>query len=233
MVQVTTFSNLKPWFMKCQKESNTCWKYHTELVELKISLNNMLSKNGGMHANWNCWCDDVCCPIGLEIGECCAYQLSFLGLTTLWNSILCPKPEGDDWHKRDCLMGECNLCGIKTLKIRPIKQVQSTWTMQWQIYVKVVVGQKDNGDARKVIQFQYMDNGTPKFMDYLCPRLKNFVTHNFIAKWQDKVELPWLILPFKIFEGPLEVLRMCKLFYIGHLTYKFSVFYKPFCWDCV
>jgi hypothetical protein len=151
----------------------------------------------------------------------------------LWNSILCPKPKGDDWHKRDCLMGECNLCGIKTLKIYPNEQVQSTQTMQWQRYVKVVVEQKDNGDVCKVTQLQYMDIGTPKFLDYLHLRLKDFVTHNFTTKWQDKVELPCLIIPFKIFEGPLQVLRMCKLFYIGHLTYKFSVFYRPFFWDCV
>jgi hypothetical protein len=85
-------------------------------------------------------------------------------------------------------------------------------------YAKILVEQKDNGDAYKVTQLQYMDTGTPKFLDYLRPRLKNFVTHNFIAKWQDKVELPCLILPFGIFQGPLQVLCMCKLFYIGHLT---------------
>jgi hypothetical protein len=97
-------------------------------MELKIDLNNMRSKNGSTHANCNCRCEGVCCPIGVEVGECCAYQLSFLQLTTLSNSILCPKLEGDDWHKCDCLMGECNLCGIKTLKIYPTKRV-STWTM--------------------------------------------------------------------------------------------------------
>jgi hypothetical protein len=105
--------------------------------------------------------------------------------------------------------------------------------MQWRRYANVTVRQKDNGDARKVTQFQYMDTGTPKLLDYLCPRLKDFLTHNFIAKWQDKVELSCLIFPFKIFESPLQVLHMCKLFYIGHLTYKFSVFYRPFYWDCV
>ncbi len=86
----------------------------------------MCSRKGGMHANCNCRCEGLCCPIGAKVGECCAYQLSFPGLTTLWNSILCPKLEGDDWHKCDYLMGECNLCGIKTLKIYPIEHVQST-----------------------------------------------------------------------------------------------------------
>jgi hypothetical protein len=73
-----------------------------------------------------------------------------------------------------------------------------------------------------------MDTRTLEFLDYLCPRLKDFVTHNFITKWQNKVELPCLILHFRIFEGPLQVICMCKLFYIGHLTYKINVFIDPF-----
>ncbi len=84
MVQLITYSNLKPCFVKRQKEWSTCCcKYHTELVELKIGLNNMRSKNGGMHANCNCQCEGVCCPIGVEVGECCTYQLSFPGLIAL------------------------------------------------------------------------------------------------------------------------------------------------------
>ncbi len=83
-------------------------------------------QDGSTHANCNCRCEGVCCPIGVEVGECCAYQLSFPRLIALWNSSLCPKPKVDDWHKHDCLMGECNLCGIKTLKICPIEQVQRT-----------------------------------------------------------------------------------------------------------
>jgi hypothetical protein len=36
-----------------------------------------------MHANCNCQCEGVCCPIGVEVGECCTYQLSFPGLIAL------------------------------------------------------------------------------------------------------------------------------------------------------
>jgi hypothetical protein len=53
-----------------------------------------------------------------------------------------------------------------------------------------------------------MDFGTLEFLDYLWPTIT-------LAKWQDKVELPCLIFRFRIFEGPLQVLHMCKLFYIG------------------
>jgi hypothetical protein len=51
----------------------------------------------------------------------------------------------------------------------------------------VVAGQKDNGEDWKVTQLQYMDTPNLELLEYLCPRLKDFVTHNFVAKWQDKV----------------------------------------------
>jgi hypothetical protein len=50
-----------------------------------------------------------------------------------------------------------------------------------------VAGQKDNGKDWKVTQLQYMDTPTLELLEYPCPRLKDFGTHNFVAKWQDKV----------------------------------------------
>jgi len=51
----------------------------------------MHSKIGGLHANYDCKCV-VCCPLGANhnVQECFAYQLSFLGLTNLWTSIVFP-----------------------------------------------------------------------------------------------------------------------------------------------
>jgi len=34
-----------------------------------------------------------------------------------------------------------------------------------------------------------MDTPTLELLEYLCPRLKDFVAHNFVAKWHDKVPL--------------------------------------------
>jgi hypothetical protein len=73
----------------------------------------MRSKNGGLYANCDRWCV-ICCPLGVDqnVQECCAYQISFLGLTNLWTSIGCPIVNGHEWHKRACLMGDCTLCGL-------------------------------------------------------------------------------------------------------------------------
>jgi hypothetical protein len=89
-----------------------------ELVELRIGLNNIHSKTGGLHANCDCRYV-VCCPLGVDqnVEECCAYQLSFSRLTNLWTSIVCSIVDGHEWHKRACLMGDCTLCGIGTLKV--------------------------------------------------------------------------------------------------------------------
>jgi hypothetical protein len=59
-----------------------------------------------------------------------------------------------------------------------------------------MVGQKNNGDDWKVTQLQYMDTSTRKLLDYLRPRLVDFVIHKFVAQWQDKV---WKCTPTCVF----------------------------------
>jgi hypothetical protein len=58
--------------------------------------------------------------------EVCAFQLNptsssnmctvefqiYKGLIEFWTSVLCPKLILTKWHSRQCLMGECNHCGI-------------------------------------------------------------------------------------------------------------------------
>jgi hypothetical protein len=78
--------------------------------------------------------------------------MSFSRLTKLWASIVCPKIDGHEWHKKSCLMGDYTLCGIGTLKVCTIEKIPSAKTIQWNYqYATVMVGQKDNGDLRKKI----------------------------------------------------------------------------------
>jgi hypothetical protein len=63
-ILLIAFSNLKPWFVRHMKEWNTCcYHYHTELVELRIGLNNMRSNNADVHGNCPCKCIDICSPL--------------------------------------------------------------------------------------------------------------------------------------------------------------------------
>jgi len=124
-IELTSFICLKPWFVKHMKEWNTFYcHYHIELVEQKIGLNNMHSKISSIHANCACRCVDVYYPIYVQdVGDCYANQITFTGLVDLSSSILCPKPVGDEWHKRDCLMGDCLSYGINTLKVCPTEEL--------------------------------------------------------------------------------------------------------------
>jgi hypothetical protein len=84
-------------------------------------------------------------------------------------------------------MGDCISCGIETLKVCPIEETKSIKIVQWWWYAKVVVRQKDSGEDRKLHNYKYMDTPTLELLEYLHPRLNDFVTHNFDAKWHDKV----------------------------------------------
>jgi hypothetical protein len=85
------------------------------------------------------------------VGDYCANQITFARLANLSGSIICPKPIGDEWHKQDCLMGDCSSCVFNTLKVCPTKELFFVLRMvQSQRYAKVVIGHKNNGDYQKV-----------------------------------------------------------------------------------
>jgi hypothetical protein len=45
------------------------------------------------------------------------------GTTSLWESIVCPKGDFEEWHKRECLYGECFHCGVSNLNFVLLKKV--------------------------------------------------------------------------------------------------------------
>jgi len=59
-------------------------------------------------------------------------------------------------------------------------------------------------------QLQYMDIPTLELLNYLHPRLKEFVTHNFVARWQDKV----------------QQLQPCVHFIVAHICVGIYVHYN-------
>jgi hypothetical protein len=79
------FAALKPFFVKRMLERNTCYCiYHVELNELLMALNKM--RAGGK-----------VCTHKDEVG-CAASNTVYKGLTELWQSIVCPKGEFQEWH---------------------------------------------------------------------------------------------------------------------------------------
>ncbi len=63
LIQLTTFSSLKPWFVRNMKEWSTCCcHYHNKHLEFKIGLNNTRSKNRGVRAHYTFRCVQICGP---------------------------------------------------------------------------------------------------------------------------------------------------------------------------
>jgi hypothetical protein len=65
-----------------------------------------------------------------------------------------------------------------------IEETKSIKIVQWQWYAKVMVRQKDNGEIKKSHNYNaWIHQHILELLEYLHPRLKDFVIHNFVAKW--------------------------------------------------
>jgi hypothetical protein len=81
-------------------------------------------------------------------------------------------------------MGDCNHCGIHTLKLYPI-ELQTYKVIRWQNIGYKVVGQNEDCKDKKASKVEYHDIHPSELIEYLKPHLKAFVLHNFISRWQD------------------------------------------------
>ncbi len=54
----------------------------------------------------------------IHVGSLTTYP----SLTSLWESVVCPYKEFLEWNTRDCLFGECEMCGVENLLVYPIKE---------------------------------------------------------------------------------------------------------------
>jgi hypothetical protein len=60
------------------------------------------------------------------------------------------------FHKRVCLMGQCQDYGVEKLKLCPTKNSTKN-LIQWRCIGYVVVGKNNNGLDKKTSQVQYKD----------------------------------------------------------------------------
>jgi hypothetical protein len=76
-------------------------------------------------------------------------------LTKLWSSILCPTCVFSSFHRRDCLIGNFPICGVKTLKICP-SDLNLKRLVTWH-EISYVVGKSANGHVKKVFRVEYCE----------------------------------------------------------------------------
>ena len=101
-----SFDLLRPFWVKCMKERNVfCCIYHVEFQELLQGLNYMRLQSG-IHFVGTCTtcnCHEVCTAPSSNGTGCHGKTMTYSGTTALWESVVCPKDEFDQWHSRDCL----------------------------------------------------------------------------------------------------------------------------------
>ena len=180
-----SFEILKPFFVKKCKDRNVCCcKYHVELDMLREAYNTMRDAMKGVHTFISCTCLCSVCSDAPE-DSCSAHLTKCDGVTKFWEQIVCPKGESEEFHKLECLMGSCSQCGVDSLQLCPNEEANAAFKLKWRCFSYEVVGVNDDGEPRKRIQEVFMETSCVEFIDYLKPKLKEFVRHNFVARWQD------------------------------------------------
>ena len=158
------------------KERNTCCCiYHVELNELRIALNKYHATRPAGHY----------CEHEMESASCEASSMEFNGLTTLWEAVVCPKGEFEEWHNVKCLYGECGRCGVQKLPLCPDEEEGTDGReVEWRRFAYEETLSK-KGKVLKKLNLVYKKTAADVFFDYLKPKLQAFVTHNFVARWED------------------------------------------------
>jgi hypothetical protein len=85
-------------------------------------------------------------------------------------------------------MGECDVCGVeRKLLFCPLEvDPESEDILSWRRFQKVEIGKDDDGKPIKRVYEVHVDTSPVELVLYLKPILQKFVTHNYVARWQDE-----------------------------------------------
>jgi hypothetical protein len=153
---------------------------------LREGINNMRDVRRGVHATCTYSCKLCSSNANDDDPSCGASEFLYKGITKLWLEVICQKLDTEEWHKYNCLMGECDTCGVKTIPFCPgeIEGSNST-AVTWHCFRSEEIGTGDDGQPKKKIKEVFMQTSTTEFLQYFQPKLTKFVAHNFVARWQD------------------------------------------------
>ncbi|KAK3753750.1 hypothetical protein QZH41_005245 [Actinostola sp. cb2023] len=107
---------------------------------------------------------------------------SFSFLTEAVDSTLCPKLDGSDYHQLECLMRNCDDCGV-TKFITSNEERSDEVVVKWKRYEYVVVQDK-NGVERRKISLVTKETSVGEMFNYFLELLKDYPYHSFMSKWQ-------------------------------------------------
>lgn len=155
---------------------------------MREGLNALRDMLRGIHTFLRCDCGCKVCSTEEVLGSrnCCAHNKVYKRIRLLWEECVCPKGEYDQWHRLECVMGTCSLCGIDQLPLCPSEITAADgYLLRWKCFQYEEVGKTPDGRPRKRIKETFMETTPSLFLDYIRPKIKQFIKHSFVASWQD------------------------------------------------
>jgi hypothetical protein len=156
---------------------------------MRQGLNTLRDLVYGLHAFLKCnYACNVCTNTSVVESTCCnAHSRVYKRISVLWEECVCPKGEFDQWHKLECVMGTCGQCGIDKLSLCPAEILGlEEYKLKWKCFQYEEVGRTAEGRPRKRIKETFMETSPSVFIEYMKPKVHQFIKHNFVASWQDE-----------------------------------------------
>jgi hypothetical protein len=82
-------------------------------------------------------------------------------------------------------MGTCDNCGVELLRFCP-HELTTERKISWKCISYVVVGTTADGKEKNVSRYEYKDTTPSELVDFLRPKLLEFIQHNYFAQWQER-----------------------------------------------
>jgi hypothetical protein len=81
---------------------------------------------------------------------------------------VCPKGDFEEWHKLDCLMGECAKCGVGKLEVYPNESfIHLSWAMAWRCFEQKTIKVIDEWKPKKRTKEAFKETIVSTFLKYL------------------------------------------------------------------
>jgi hypothetical protein len=173
------------------KDRNVCCcKQHVEMDLLKEAINKFKRHDHSQECECEC---KSCRPLdNLELR--CVASKNLIGSVSTWiEEALCPKQKNEQWHRKQCIMGCCNKCGVKNLQwcIADLDEFNQQF-IDWDTYDYVELDEKaqqrrerkkGTGESAKTkvtrCRMLHMRSSMLDFKEIVETKMKSFIVHSF------------------------------------------------------
>jgi len=106
----------------------------------------------------------------------------YKGTASLWESIVCPKSEFDEYYNKKCLYGDFTSCGVGKLSFYS-KELDGIDVQLVELKRYALEETRSKiGKPFKKLTLVYKRTSLDEFIQYLKLKLQHFVRHNFVAR---------------------------------------------------